>query len=485
MIFIDFCCFLTKKCVSLWLEILFFCMEYYIIIGVVCLVVLLVIVALLAHHVGKGKVEWKLAIANNEKELLGQRLVELKEISTKVLVDQKNEAEKRLDEAKAEARELLDRTKAEQAEALERLEQRHREEKQQMQERYQAHFKVMHEMQEQQMAALGDQMQNATQKLLEERQAALEQGNTRQMDALLTPLREKLAEMKNAFEESRESNHRNSAAFETQMKAMLDGTLRLGTEAQRLTEALIGNGKVQGDWGEQLLATILENSGLREGSEYEVQGNVKDEDGNNLRPDVVVHCSDGRNIVIDSKVSLTGYYNYVNATNETERQQAERDNLVSIKTHIKELADKNYAKLVPNAVPTVLMFVPNEGSYILAMQKDKNLANEAFRKGVLLINPTNLMLALTLIYQLWKIEHREEDDRRIVETATVLYEKFCVFAETFEKVGTQLQTAQRSFDLAKSQLNEGRGNIIKRLDSLQNMGVNSGKQIPSKLREEG
>ena len=465
-------------------------MEYYIIIGVVGIVVLLVTVALVAHHVGKGKVESKLAIANKEKELLGQRLAELKEISTRVLADQKNEAARRLDEAKAEARDLLERTKAEQAEAmertkteqveaLERTEQRHREEKQQMQERYQAQLRTLQELQEQQMAALGNQMQNATQKLLEERQAALEQGNTRQMDALL-----KLAEMKNAFEESRESNHRNSAAFETQMKAMLDGTLRLGTEAQRLTEALIGNGKVQGDWGEQLLATILENSGLREGIEYEVQENVKDEDGNNLRPDVVVHCSDGRNIVIDSKVSLTDYYNYVNATNENERQQAERDNLVSIKTHIKELADKNYSKLVPNAVPTVLMFVPNEGSYILAMQKDKNLANEAFRKGVLLINPTNLMLALTLIYQLWKIEHREEDDRRIVEAATALYEKFCMFAETFEKVGAQLQTAQRSYDLAKSQLNEGRGNIIKRLDALQNMGVSSGKQIPTKLREE-
>ena len=459
-------------------------MEYYIIIGVVGIVVLLVIVVFLAHHVGKGKVESQLAIANREKELLGQRLAELKEISTRVLADQKNEAAKRLDEAKAEARDLLERTKTEQAEALERTEQRHREEKQQMQERYQAQLRTLQELQEQQIAALGNQMQNATQKLLEERQAALEQGNTRQMDALLTPLREKLAEMKNAFEESRESNHRNSAAFETQMKAMLDGTLRLGTEAQRLTEALIGNGKVQGDWGEQLLATILENSGLREGIEYEVQENVKDEDGNNLRPDVVVHCSDGRNIVIDSKVSLTGYYNYVNATNETERQQAERDNLVSIKTHIKELADKNYSKLVPNAVPTVLMFVPNEGSYILAMQKDKNLANEAFRKGVLLINPTNLMLALTLIYQLWKIEHREEDDRRIVESATALYEKFCMFAETFEKVGAQLQTAQRSYDLAKSQLNEGRGNIIKRLDALQNMGVSSGKQIPTKLRED-
>ena len=355
-------------------------MDYtlYIIIGAISLVILLMLVASVAHHIGKGKEESQLAIANKEKEILRQQLEEWKTASSRILNEVKAEADRRLAEAKAEAKE----------------------EQAAMRERFQTQMKVLHDMQEQQLAALNDQVQNATRRLLEERQEELERGNSRQMDALLTPLREKLAEMKQAFEESRESNHRNSAAFEAQMKAMLDGSIRLGTEAQRLTEALLGNGKVQGDWGEQLLARILENSGLREGQEYEVQGNVKDEEGNNLRPDVIVHCSDGRNIVIDSKVSLTGYYNYVNATNEEDRQQAARDNLVSVKTHVKELADKNYSKLVSNAVPTVLMFIPNEGSYILAMQKDQNLANEAFRKGVLLINPTNLMLALTLIYQL-------------------------------------------------------------------------------------
>ena len=456
----------------------------YIIIGAMALVILLVLVALVASHIGKGKVESRLAIANKEKEMLGQQLEEWKVASNRILTEVKAEADRRMDEAKADAKELLNRTKTEHFEEQARMEQRHQEEKAAMRERFQTQMKVLHDMQEQQLAALNDQVQNATRRLLEERQEELERGNSRQMDALLTPLKEKLAEMKKAFEESQESNHRNSAAFEAQMKAMLDGSIRLGTEAQRLTEALLGNGKVQGDWGEQLLVRILENSGLREGQEYEVQGNVKDEEGNNLRPDVIVHCSDGRNIVIDSKVSLTGYYNYVNATNEEDRQQAARDNLASVKTHVRELADKNYSKLVPNAVPTVLMFIPNEGSYILAMQKDQNLANEAFRKGVLLINPTNLMLALTLIYQLWKIEHREEDDKRIVEAATVLYEKFCVFAETFERIGVQLQTTQKSYDIAKSQLNEGRGNIIKRLDALQNMGVSSGKHIPSKIRED-
>ncbi len=435
--------------------------------------VLLVAVAWVSHRLGRSQVEQRLAIVQRENELLGRQLAERKE-----------ETARQLTEAKAEAKEQLNRSRQEHFDEQARMEQRHQEEKAAMRQRFREQIAAERDSMEQQMAALGQQVQNATQRLLEERQAALEQGNTRQMDALLTPLREKLAEMKQAFEESREAGHRNSASFEAQMKAMLDGSMRLGEEAHRLTEALRSNGKVQGDWGEQLLATLLEQSGLREGKEYEVQASVKDEEGNQLRPDVVVHCSDGRNIVIDSKVSLTGFYNYVNATTDEERQQAERDNLASVRQHVRELAAKNYQKLVPDAVPTVLMFIPNEGSYILAMQKDRNLANEAFRKGVLLINPTNLMLALTLIYQLWKIEHRDEDDRRIVESATQLYEKFCTFAETFERVGTQLQTALKSYDAARMQLSEGRGNIIRRLDNLQNMGVNSSKQMPPKLREE-
>lgn len=471
-------------------------MDYtlYIIIGVAVGIIALIVVALVAHRLGKNGVEAQLGIVRREKELQEQQFSEYREAQARILSEVKAESQRRIEEerqeaseellqAKAEAKELLDRTKSEHFEAQVRMEQRHEADKKIEQERHLAQIRALQEQQEQQMAAFREQLENATRKLLEERQDELEKGNTQQMDAILGPLREKLAEMKKAFEANQESNHRNSASFEAQMKAMLEGSMRLGNEAQRLTEALRNNGKVQGDWGEQLLVTILENSGLREGQEYEVQENVKDEEGNNLRPDVIVHCSDGRNVIIDSKVSLTGFSNYVNASTDEERLQAERENLISVRQHIRELAEKNYCKLVPNAVPTVLMFIPNEGSYILAMQKDQNLANEAFRKGVLLINPTNLMLALTLIYQLWRVEHREEDDRRIVETATALYEKFCTFAETFERVGTQLQTAQRSYEAAKAQLNEGKGNIIKRLDALQNMGVTSGKRIPGKLRE--
>lgn len=377
------------------------------------------------------------------------------------------------------------RKTAEEAEkALSRQETKHLAEMQRLNDLHEKQFATQQEQHERNLAAFREQLENDTRKMLKQRQEELQQGNSQQMDAILNPFKDKLAEMKKAFEENKESNHRNSASFAEQMKALMERSQQLGEDAQHLTDALKNKGKVQGDWGEQVLETILQNSGLREGEEYEIQENVKDEEGNNLRPDVIVHCSDGRNVIIDSKVSLTGFYNYISATTEEERHKAERENLDSVKKHIKELVDKDYAKLVKNAVPTVLMFIPNEGSYILALQKDKNIANEAFRKGVLLINPTNLMLALHLIVQLWQYDRKEENDRRIVEAATAMYDKFCIFAETFEKVGSQLQTVNRSYDLAHTQLTEGKGNLIKRLDALQNMGVTSTKQIPQKMKSE-
>lgn len=431
----------------------------------------------------QAKQEAQMLLEQNKQE--AQSLLDQSKQDAQILLEQnKQEAQTLLERTRREAQNQLEQIKAEATELQRLAETRHTEEKKAQSEQYVQQMKALQEQQKQQMDAFREQLEHATRKLLEERQTELEKENSVQMDAILTPLKNNLAEMRKAFEENKESNHRNSASFEAQIKAMMERSARLGDEAKLLSEALKNKGKVQGDWGEQLLATILDNSGLREGEEYEIQENVKDEHGNNLRPDVIVHCSDGRNVVIDSKVSLTGFYNYVNASTEEERQQAERDNLNSVKSHIKELVDKNYSKLVPNAVPTVLMFIPNEGSYILAMQKDSNLANDAFRKGVLLINPTNLMLALTLIYQLWKAEHREDDNRKIVDAATALYDKFCTFAETFESLGSQLRTVQNSYDKARKQLNEGNGNIIKRLDSLQNLGIVTPKKIPARLREE-
>ena len=386
----------------------------------------------------------------------GQRVAdELQLRAERQLAEAKAEAEKQLNEAKMEAQQAMERVKAE-AEARSK----------------------------EQLAAMRNEIELATKRILEERRAELEQGNRSQLDQILKPFNSQLEEMNKAFNQSTERSQENSTTFKNTIDILMQHSMKLEQDTKNLTDALKNNGKVQGDWGEQILATILENSGLREGSEYEVQENVKDSEGNNLRPDVIVKCSDGRRVIIDSKVSLTGFTHYVNATTDAEREAAERENLQSVKSHIKELVDKNYTRLVPGAVPYVLMFIPNEGSYILALQKDHNLAADAFQKHhVLIINPTNLMLALQLILMLWQFERKEENDRHIVEAATRMYEKFVGFAENFQRMGDQLQTVSKTYDTARGQLSDGRGNLIRQMDQLQSMGVTTTKKISKKMTE--
>ncbi len=394
------------------------------------------------------------------------RLAETKADGQRMAEQIRTEGQRQLELAKAEAEKTLATTKTEAQQAIER-------EKAEAEERSKA-----------QLAAMRSEIELATKKILEERRAELEQGNRSQLDQILKPFNSQLEEMKKAFNLSTERSQENSTTFKNTIDILIQHSMKLEQDTKNLTDALKNNGKVQGDWGEQVLAKILENSGLRAGIEYDVQENVRDSEGNNLRPDVIVNCTEGRKVIIDSKVSLTGFTHYVNATTEAEREAAERENLQSVKSHIKELVEKNYTSLVPGAVPYVLMFIPNEGSYILALQKDHNLAADAFQKHhVLLINPTNLMLALQLILMLWQFERKEENDRRIVEVATRMYEKFVGFAESFQRMGDQLQTVNKTYDTARGQLSDGRGNLIRQMEQLQTLGVTTTKKIPQKLTE--
>ena len=414
-------------------------------------VLLCILSAILASFFVWALMHSRIAVLGKEKEMLEKQITD---------------AEKKLEEAKAEAKQNLEEMKAEAQRSAAELK------------------KEADERAKEQLAALKNEIELTTKKILEERQSALEQGNKSQLGNILSPFNEQLKNMKEAFERSTERSRENATSFNTTIDNLMRHSQKLAEDTKNLTDALKNKGKVQGDWGEQVLATILENSGLRPGIEYEVQENVKDEDGNNLRPDVIVNCSDGRKVIIDSKVSLTGFTHYVNATTDLEREQAEKENLESIKNHIKELVRKNYTRLVAGAVPYVLMFIPNEGSYILALQKDHNLASDAFQKHhVLLINPTNLMLALQLILILWQFERKEENDRSIVEAASKMYDKFVGFAENFQKVGDQLQSTTRFYDTARGQLVDGKGNLIRQMEQLQNLGISTTKKIPAKLSE--
>lgn len=331
-----------------------------------------------------------------------------------------------------------------------------------------------------QLELMQAQFETASQRVLKERSEELKGVNKEAMDRITAPFLKEIEELRKSVSDSKSGNDKNMSALEATIKTVMERSEQMSKDARNLADALKNHGKVQGDWGEQVLVNILNESGLREGYEYVFQEADKDDEGNDLRPDVIVHCADGTNVIVDSKVSLTAYTKYVGAADEAERESACKENLNSIWSHVKELSGK-YNRVVDNTIPKVLMFVPNEGSYILALNSDPQIGQKAFQKGVIIINPTNLMLALNLILVTWRNTRQEDNCREILKTAEGLYEKFCGFTDTFVKVGSQFATAQKSYDEALGQLKNGRGNISNRFNDLLQLGVNSPKKINAKV----
>lgn len=332
------------------------------------------------------------------------------------------------------------------------------------------------------LSAMKSQFEAVSARLLKERSEEFKGKNREHMEMITKPLFKELDNMREMLGRAKEGNDKNIAELNGAIKTMVEQSRKLGLDAENLADALKNRGKVQGDWGEVVLSNILSDSGLRENQEYFVQKSYTDENGRELRPDVVVKCSDGSNVIVDSKVSLTAYSEYVSAENDEARDAACKENLASIMKHVDELAEKNYPKVVPHAVPYVLMFVPNEGSYILAVNKDPAIAQKAYRKGVLIINPTNLMLALNLILLTWQNTRQEENCVNIMKTAEGLYEKFCGFTDNFVKVGRQLNTVQTAYADALGQLKDGKGNILSRFETMKQLGIASAKTVNEKLK---
>ena len=314
-----------------------------------------------------------------------------------------------------------------------------------------------------------------------ERTEQLKKANTENMQQVVTPLKRELDLLRELVAQSKESSDKNTASLAQSIKNIIEHDHQRDKTTQTLANALKNRGKVQGDWGEQVLTNILQDSGLREGAEYFVQDNVKDEEGRNLRPDVIVKGADGTRIIIDSKVSLTAYSDYVGAEDDDQRKAAIKANYDSLWKHVEELAKKNYAKWVDNAVPIVLMFVPNEGSYILAMNHDQNLGTKAYQKGVLIINPTNLMVVLRLIFLTWQNTRQEKHYEAIRKAAAGIYEKYTTFAESYVTLGNQITTLRNTYEKGVGQLREGRGNLSSRLESLLQYGVTTTKRLPQEM----
>lgn len=316
-----------------------------------------------------------------------------------------------------------------------------------------------------------------SEEVLHKRQAELEKSNKDTLSVIMQPLRYDLQKMQQSMVDARTDTASRHAALDKAIEALSGVSHEMVRQTANLTHALQAGGKMQGDWGEQLLASILEGSGLRQGEEFEMQANVKDENGNNLRPDVIVNCPGGRRIVIDSKVSLTAYLNFHAAQTREEAEEAKKENLRSVRTHIDELERKQYDKLVPGALQQVLMFIPNEGSYILALQADPQIGQYAYRKHIILINPTNLMLALQMIYNLWQTERQNKNTEQVMKQAADLYDKFTVFCDKFSRIRKDADDLKAHAEDAFATLTSGRGNIVRRLEGLKELGVTPKKQI--------
>ena len=346
----------------------------------------------------------------------------------------------------------------------------------------------------QEMQRMTIEQQKVAAEQLAAKQSALQENNRLQMDELLKPIKEQFADFKKSVEESKTQNEVNKKelqnTFEATMKlfqqeqqqavsSLKEQTSKIGSDAANLTKALKGDSKMQGDWGEMVLETILENSGLRKDEEFFIQENTKDEEGKNYRPDVIVRFPEGRSVVIDSKVSLTAYSDALAAEDEAEQERLMKAHALSVRKHIDELAAKDYSKLVDDAIGFVLMFIPNETSYIAAMKQQPDLSRYAYQKKIIIISPSNLLMALQLAYNLWQYDRQNKNVEKIVKTAADLYDKVAGFEDTFTGIGDLITRLSGTFDKAKKQLYDGTGNVMRRVESLKGLGVTPKKQIKS------
>ncbi len=353
---------------------------------------------------------------------------------------------------------------------------------------------------ERQLQELREQKATLTQELRESFQSVATeiirertQDLNERTEATLKPLREDLQRFGRQVTETYQEESRERFSLKNEIKNLVERSQAISEETTNLTRALRGDSKVQGDWGEMILERILERSGLRRGEEYFVQETLRDESGRlittednrgGLRPDVIVRYPNSGAMVIDSKVSLTAYSRYLSADTDEVRTIALREHLQSIRKHIDELSRKKYEEHVSGAANFVMLFIPNEPAYSLALSHEPNLWEEAYAKNVVLINGTNLIAALRMAQDMWQRERQERNIRLILEKATGLYDQFALFTKTFVKVGERLQSAKEDFDRAQGQLSEGRGNLVRRVEQLKELGVKTNKTISAKLLSE-
>ena len=316
--------------------------------------------------------------------------------------------------------------------------------------------------------------ENIANKIFQSKTESYQKESEKSLNALLNPLKDKITN----FEEKVQNCYEKEAKERFSLKEEIK---KITKTNQDLTQALKGDIKTQGDWGEVVLTRILENSGLQEGKEFTVQGkglNLKNEEGKLLKPDVIVHLPDKRHIIIDSKVSLTHYYKYTSSESKEERKQYEKQIVSSLSQHIDNLAKKSYnmAKEI-NTPDFVLMFIPLEGALSLALQTERKLFEQAWRQSIAIVSPITLFATLKTISTLWKIDDQNKNAQEIAIESGRLYDKFIGFLKNMKDLGKGLESAQTHYDEARKKLQEGRGNLISKAEKIKKLGANTTKNL--------
>lgn len=333
---------------------------------------------------------------------------------------------------------------------------------------------------------LEERFRGITSKLIDERAEQIQ----RRSEDSLKPLREDLKrfgeQVQNAY--SHESRERH--ALQREIRLLVEHGQKMSQEANSLTKALKGDNKVQGDWGEMILEHLLASSGLRKGEEYTIQETLRNEDGQVLRndlddkamrPDAIVYYPNGSQVIIDSKVSLKAYAEYMNSEEDEERHKYALEHLASLRRQIDLLSSKAYHNYVPQSAEFVMLFIPNEPAYILAMKYAPTLWEEAYKKNVILMNASNLLAALRMAKDLWQREGQMKNVEQIFKRVGELYDKFASYIETLEDVDRKFQAANKSLEKARGQLTEGKGNIIRRFENIRQMGAKASKSLPASM----
>ncbi|BEI36393.1 DNA recombination protein RmuC [Polynucleobacter sp. HIN7] len=330
--------------------------------------------------------------------------------------------------------------------------------------------------------ALTNQFKNLANEILEDKTKKFTEQNAQQLDILLKPLQTKLTEFKEQVSNSYEKESRERFALKHEIERLANLNLKMSDEARSLTNALKGDSKAQGNWGELVLESILESSGLRKGEEYLVQDSHMQADGSRLQPDVIIKLPEGRHLVIDSKVSITAYARHTEAASPDEADKELLAHIQSIRQHIQGLSGKNYAGIADIAsVDFVLMFIPIEPAFLSALKSAPNLYQEALSKNIVLVCPSTLMATLRSVAHLWRQDQQNKNAMEIARQCANLYDKFVGFVEDLEQIGKRLDQAQSSYHDAFNKLKTGKGNLIKAAEKVKELGVKPNKMIASNL----